>query len=164
MKWQFIVMIVMLTVISTACMHNVPTNKPLCTDPYVWNGTSCCADLNNNAQCDSTENSIDILDDTCSALDYKVMNVCSIGSSVRYVIKIGPEQIDSFTFRVKYTPSEGGKEKIETFTITGGDANTIIKGQVTLPPGIYRQTVLISDTCDVQKIYGQEFPGILQSC
>lgn len=156
----------LLLLVLTGCVHDlsVPTQPVLCSDPYIWNGTSCCVDLNNNAVCDSDEKPADLLDNTCEKLDYKIMNICSVGSSVRYVVKVGPENIDSFTIRVEYTPSSGGKEQLKTFTITGGKANTLVKGQVTLPPGIYSKVVIISDTCDVEKNYGPDYPGILQSC
>ena len=163
MRWVIILGSILVLMLA-ACVPQVQKDPVLCNDPYMWNGSSCCVDLNKNAVCDSDEKPVDILDSTCEKLDFKVMNVCSVGSSVRYVIKVGPEPIDSFTFRVEYTPSSGGKEQFKTFTITGSEANRLIKGQVTLPPGIYSKVVVISDTCDVQKEYGPEFPGILQSC
>ncbi|MEK6940295.1 MAG: hypothetical protein AABW49_00135 [Nanoarchaeota archaeon] len=165
--------IVLFVLFLLGCTTPVQDRSFVCDTPYIQVGNSCCLDVDSNSICDIDEVSdkpvIDlqlpvVVDDSCGQTSFKVVNVCSNGALVKYVLDVGDVDIDSFEAVVYKNAEAFGEEVAITQTVAGGGANERLAGAVDLGFGIYIKAEFFSNPCGISGAYGPGFPNTLDGC
>lgn len=171
-------LVAMLAVVAACNNSTIPgTPDVVCNSPYIRVGTECCLDQNDNNICDldeappinpSDNDTTDTVvlppEERCAEMDFQVESVCSVGPAVQYYIIVGDVPINNFTIEIMHSSYNSTKETSTIKTVRGGSEKSVVNGQVRLDPRIYSKAIVTSVPCNITKVYGPGFPGILPSC